>query len=974
MSESSKKLNKQQLQAIKHKKGPLLVIAGAGTGKTTVITERVKFLIEEGLAKPDEILALTFTEKSAREMEERIDIALPYGYTNMWILTFHSFCERILRREALQIGLDPRYKLMTIAETVQLIRQNLFKFKLNYFRPLGNPYKFIDGMLQHFSRLQDENINSLDYVKWARKLKPKTNEEKIEKEKYIELANAYRTYEEIKTGSGFMDFGDLITKTVKLFKDRPNVLKEYQRQFKYILIDEFQDTNYSQNRLAILLAKGNSSTRKTRSGPWNITVVGDDDQSIYRFRGAAISNIIQFKKNFPKAKVVTLTQNYRSGQEILDKAYDLIQHNNPDRLEVVEKVNKKLISDRKEIGEIEFIHTNRVEQEAEEVVKKIVELGKNYDYKDFAILIRANNHSEPFIRSLQRFGIPYQFLGPGRLFRQAEIIDLISYLKVLYNFDDNLSYYRIVTLSQFAINARDVAKLGNFAKKNNFSLFEASEKAGEINISEESKEKVSKLVEMIYRHLALAQRETAGQVLYYFLEETQLLKSLLDPKNSEAQKRASNISKFFDKLKTYEVGHNSGSVQEIVDYINLAMEVGESPLAADSDWGEINAVNILTIHSSKGLEFPVVFLINLVAQRFPTVERREQIPIPESLIKEILPQGDFHVQEERRLFYVGMTRAKDKLYLTAANYYGEGKREKKLSQFIQEALGKLLVNEELKKEIKQLSFSSYGIKGEEISENKKIDLKLDTLSYSQIETYLICPLHFKLRYIWGVPAQPIAAACFGISIHKTLSEFCDNAKTKKQNAKTLLKILQDNWISEGYESREHERESYKKAKKFMKDFYGSTLLTTGKPVLLEHSFIIEIERPSDPKQKIKIRGTIDRVDLHKDGTVEIIDYKTGDSQLNQKEADKNLQLTFYALAARMSNESIFKNAKEVKLTLYYLSSGEKITSIRTESQLIKAKEEIFKLKEQIEHSDFKCSDNFLCQNCEYKMLCQADLQ
>jgi DNA helicase-2/ATP-dependent DNA helicase PcrA len=420
------KLNKEQIEAVKHKNGPLLIIAGAGTGKTTVVTERIKYLIFGKLAKPDEILALTFTEKAAREMEERVDIAMPYGYTNMWISTFHSFCDRILRREALHIGLDPKYKLMTEAETIQFLRNNIFKFDLNYFRPLGNPTKFLEGMLKHFSRLQDEDVSPNDYLKWVSfqktKLKGKkvSSEEKEEIVKWEELAKAYKTYDELKIKEGLMDFGDLIIKTLILFRQRKNVLKEYQKQFKYILIDEFQDTNFAQNEIAKLLA---GSTK-------NITVCGDDDQSVYRFRGAAVSNIIQFRKSFPKTKVVVLTKNYRSTQEILNRSYDLIQHNNPDRLEVVEKINKKLISQVAKDGEsIKFLHIDRVENEAEAVVREIAELvnSKKYNYKDFAILVRANNHSEPFGRAFARRGIPYQFLGPGRLFKQAEIIDLIAY-------------------------------------------------------------------------------------------------------------------------------------------------------------------------------------------------------------------------------------------------------------------------------------------------------------------------------------------------------------------------------------------------------------------------------------------------------------------------------------------------------------------------------------------------------------------
>src|SRR4030066_467383 len=307
------RLNKSQLEAIEHKEGPLLIIAGAGTGKTTVITERIKYLIEKDSAKPSEILALTFTEKAAREMEERVDVAMPYGYPQMWISTFHSFCDRILRREALHIGLDPKYKLTSEAETTQFIRNNLFKFDLNYFRPLGNPTKFIGGMLQHFSRLQDEDISPKEYLEWVGKHKKGLDSE--EYAKYMELAKAYKKYDELKVKEGLMDFGDLILKTLQLFRQRPNVLKEYQEQFKYVLVEEFQDTNFAQNELAKILAgKGK-----------NITVCGDDDQSIYRFRGAAVSNIVQFRKNFPRAKIVVLTKNYRSTQEILNRSYDMIQ-------------------------------------------------------------------------------------------------------------------------------------------------------------------------------------------------------------------------------------------------------------------------------------------------------------------------------------------------------------------------------------------------------------------------------------------------------------------------------------------------------------------------------------------------------------------------------------------------------------------------------------------------------------------------
>lgn len=960
---SNLKLNKEQIDAIKAGRGPLLIIAGAGTGKTTVVTERIKYLILGKHAKPSEILALTFTEKAAREMEERVDVGLPYGYTQMWIMTFHSFCDRILRREALHIGLDPRYKLMTEAESVQILRKNLFKLDLNYFRPLGNPTKFIDGMLTHFSRLQDEDISPNEYIDWVKNQKAVTEDEKIEIEKWQELSKVYKAYDELKVKEGVMDFGDLITKTLKLFRDRPNILAEYKRQFKYVLVDEFQDTNYAQNELVKLLVG--------KTG--NVTVVGDDDQSVYRFRGAAVSNIIQFRKNYPKAKVIVLTKNYRSTQEILDRSHDLIRFNDPDRLEVVEKIDKRLRSQVAKDGEkINFIHADRVENEADLIAKEIIKLNSEEKYKwgDFAILVRANSHSEPITRALGRNGIPYQFLGPGRLFKEPEIVDLIAYLKVLYNFEDSVSFFRVLTNDYFDINPRDIAAIGNFAKKYNLSLFESSEKIDDISVSDDTRQKVNKLLTIIKKHFGLIKKETAGQILYYYLEDTGLIQKLLSPTSIDAEKKAKNISKFFDKLKTYEVDNEDATVPAVVDYLDLSMELGESPLAANEDWTEINAVNIMTVHSAKGLEFPVVFLVNLVSQRFPTIERREQIPIPEALIKEVLPVGDFHLEEERRLFYVGMTRAKEKLFLTAANYYGEGKREKKLSPFIFEALGENVdskVNNSVK--VKQLSFLDYKNSDVRNKESNKEKIKIDYLSYSQIETFEICPLHYKLKYILKVPTPASASASFGTSIHAALKSFYENiAAGAKPSDKLLFKLLEDNWVKEGYKDKKHEKDFFEKGKLYLSGYLKEGYNSKTPILSLEQPFTIPLGKD------LKIGGRVDRVDDLGGGEIEIIDYKTGATIPSQKEVDKNLQLSFYALAAtKIPVEPFNKTPDKIKLSLYYLDEQEKISTVRTAKQLENAVKEIYKVKEEIEKSDFKCSGHMFCQmGCEFSLFCKSE--
>ncbi|MBI4067058.1 ATP-dependent helicase, partial [Candidatus Gottesmanbacteria bacterium] len=786
-STEGKKLNKQQIEAVQHGEGPLLIIAGAGTGKTTVITERIKWLISKNFAKPSEILALTFTQKAAQEMEERVDLLMPYGYTQMWISTFHAFCDRVLRLEAIQIGLNPAYTLISDTDITLLLRKNIFHFGLDYFRPLGNPTKFISGMINHFSRLKDEDISPNEYLHWAQSQESKVKslpageagqneEEKLEIKKIQELASAYKKYEELKIKENVMDYGDLISSTLRLFRTRKNILTNYQNQFKFVLVDEFQDTNIAQNELLLLLSAGSK----------NITAVADDDQSIYKFRGAAVSNVIAFRKRFPKSKLIVLTQNYRSTQEILDKSYRLIQHNNPDRLEAKEGIDKKLLSVRKEMGEsIELIYTDRVEYEADEVVKKIKALAGSktgsdpqpYSWKDFAILVRANNHTEPFVRSFLRYGIPFQFLGPGQLFRQPEIKDLISYLQVISNFEDNVSLYRVLAMPYFDISPRDLVAISNLTRKYNLSLFESCEvvlgirKIDNIRlpvISTGSQEKITKVIGMITRHLNLLPKETAGQILYYFLEDTGMIKNILDYKFPIDEKKANNISKLFSKLKTYESEHEDASVRTVLDWIMLSMELGESPLATDSDWMTNDAVNILTVHSAKGLEFKVVFLVNLVSQRFPTTEKKEQIPIPAELIKEELPEGDYHEQEERRLFYVGMTRARDRLYFSAANFYGEGKRAKRLSPFISEALGDESVGAQITKPTSQLSLLDWH--KEELVEKKSLKKipSINYISYSQIDSFRLCPLHYKLHYVLNIPPPVSAALSFGSSVHNAL--------------------------------------------------------------------------------------------------------------------------------------------------------------------------------------------------------------
>ncbi len=992
-----KVLNPEQKRAVEHKQGPLLIIAGAGTGKTTVITERIRWLINQGLAKPAEILALTFTEKAAQEMEERVDQAMPYGYTQMWIATFHSFCDRVLRDEAVNVGLDPGFVLMTEAESLLFLKNHLFDLPLNYFRPQGNPTKFLGGLLQHFNRLRDEDISPNEYFHWAQTQKShfaeipqggqvksqndksKIKIDKTEVRKYLELARAFKKYQELKIKESRMDFSDLISNTLQLFRKRKYILREYQQRFRYLLVDEFQDTNISQNELAILLAR--PPHRRA-----NITVACDDDQAIYKWRGAAIANVLQFRKRFPKAKVVSLIRNYRSTKTILDAAYQLIQHNNPDRLEIQEKINKRLMPVRKIKGEkIEFLHLDRVENEAEAVAKKIKNLKlkspqggisakcKNYRWSDFAILVRANNHAHPFSQALTRHDIPSQFLGPGRLLRQPEIKNLIAYLQVLDDFEDDVAFFRVLTMDIFQVSARDLAAIRSFSRKHQLSLFTGCEEVSQEEsqrprprISLDSQQKISKIIKMIHRHLKLIPKKSSGQILYYFLEETGLLKAITSYQTALAERQALNTAKFFDQLRTYESNHEDASVFPVVDWLKMKINLGESPLAADVDWSETDAVNLLTIHSAKGLEFPVVFLVNLVNQRFPTTQRPEQIPLPEAIIKEFLPQGDYHQQEERRLFYVGLTRAQDRLFLTAADYYAEAKQKKKISPFVSETLGEM-PGRQAKQPADQLSFLDFkpapsvrparlagGPAGEPL-------ITISSLSYSQINTFAVCPLQYKYQYLLRIPTPASASLSFGETIHKTLRDFY---RLKQPAGQQLLSLLEKNWSPLGYSSKAHEKKMLLRGKTILRHFYKKLYDSSIKPLALEQGFSFPLSR------SLKIRGKIDRIDSASSaGKMEIIDYKTGKAK-TQKEVDQDLQATIYALAA--TDSGIYgKKPEEIILSFIFLEPVQKLSTQRTAIQLTSAKKEIIQKAEAIQKSQFLPTPSKLCDFCPYQLLCDA---
>ena len=970
------KLNKEQKKSVLHNEGPLLIIAGAGTGKTTVITKRIAYLIEKKLAKPEEILAVTFTEKAAGEMEERVDKLLSFGYVDLWVSTFHSFCEKILKERGLDIGLPTDFKLLDQTGAWLLLRQNLDKFPLDYYKPLGNPTKFIHALISHFSRCKDQGIYPEDYLQYSETLKTNLTDlpEEKEAERVKEIAAAYHIYQKLLLENNFLDFGDLISYSLKLFKERPVVLQEFQKKFKYILVDEFQDTNLAQYELVKLLAAPKN----------NLTVCADDDQAIYRFRGASYNNIIQFRKDFPEAKEISLIKNYRSAQNILDLSYKFIKTNNPNRLECISGLNKKLESAQEKEGIIEHLHFKSLEDESRGVANKIIDIlkkDKEATLNDFVILIRANESANPFIRSLERAEIPYQFLASRGLYAKPVILDIISYFRVLDNFYDNAAFFRVLNFPFSKLSVNDVMKITHYSCLKSKSIYEALQELPLISgLSSQAVQKIDFLLGMIKKHTNLAQEKNVSEVLVNFLKDSGYLRYLL---KEEKEAELDLVNQFYKKIKKFEDAVLEPTLKNFLEEIKMEIDSGEQgKLEFDPEAGP-EVVKIMTIHSAKGLEFKYVFLVNMVDKRFPTVERREQIEIPEKLIKEIIPQGDVHLQEERRLCYVAMTRAKKGLFFTSADDYG-GTRQKKLSRF--------LIEMGFSRE--KGRFDDKGVKSEIAVQGKKLRGGLNEknrekavlpahFSFSQLVAFKKCPLQYKFAYIFKVPVKGRAVFTFGKTIHSVLYEFVkmffekrnfsqkklffdkeDKFNQKREefiDFEELLKIYKEKWRDEWYEDKTQKEKYCKLGRKVLKSFYARFLKNP--PKILEINGQAALEIPF----KLKIgdyilAGRIDRIDELKDG-VRIIDYKTG-SFKEKLDLDDKKQLLIYQIAA----EEVF-GVKPIELSYYYLEEEKTTSFLGSQKEKEKQIKAILEEIEEIKRSDFAPTPGWQCKSCDFRDIC-----
>ena len=636
-------LNPMQKEAVLHTEGPLLILAGAGSGKTRVLTHRVAYLIEEKQVNPWNILAITFTNKAAGEMRERVDQLVGFGAESIWVSTFHSTCVRILRRHIEYLGYTTNFSIYDSDDQKTLMKQ--------VFKAMDVDTKQFKerSVLGTISSAKDKLIGPEEFLLNAG-----------QDFRQRRIGEIYKEYQKRLKKNNALDFDDLIVKTVELFQNNSQVLNYYQERFRYIMVDEYQDTNLAQFKLISLLA----------SRYRNLCVVGDDDQSIYRFRGADIGNILSFEETFPGAKVIKLEQNYRSTQNILNAANGVIRHNRG-------RKDKTLWTANGEGDLIRFKQFDTAREEADFVAREIRD--SSYAYQDQAVLYRTNAQSRLLEERCIFYNVPYRLVGGVNFYQRKEIKDILAYLKTIANGVDDLSVLRIINVPKRGIGATTMGKVTIFASEHGMSLYDALREARQIPGIGKAAEKITNFIGQMESFRARAQSEdyTIQDLIEGIMDETGYQQELEAEGEVESQTRLENIEELVNKAVSYEEDSEHSTLDEFLEQVALVADID------NMDESE-NRVTLMTLHSAKGLEFPKVYLVGLEDGLFPSM-------------MSINSDDKTDMEEERRLCYVGITRAKNELVITSARQRmvnGET-RYCKPSRFLEEVPGELLEEERL---------------------------------------------------------------------------------------------------------------------------------------------------------------------------------------------------------------------------------------------------------------------------------------
>ncbi len=973
LGESGLKVNDAQRRAIAHGEGPLLVIAGAGTGKTRVITERIRHLLQSDESLSGEsILGLTFTKKAAGEMKARVVIAAGERGKAVILATFHSFCETLLAEA------DPQRVMLDEFDHWILLRRNLRRLHLEKYRRLADPGQFLNDFVEFFSRCQDELVSCEDYHRYAAGLAARLEPERetldedtlAERLETValqqELARAYRASEELLREKNRVSFGSLITGAVGLLKRDAQLRDALQKKYRYILVDEFQDTNIAQLRLLELLA-----------GPArNIVAVGDNDQAIYRFRGASFGSFKLFLERFAGWKEgqdstpfrVALTENYRSTPNILRVAMQVIGQN-----AVSADFPKKVLSPNKPAGEkIRIVELATPEEESRWVASELQRIhGAGRRWKDFAVLYRQHAHRDHLVEELSRRKIPF-VIARLSILEHPLVRDVLAYLRLIAAPYDDIACARVLAAPAWHLEAGDLVRLATRARKEKKAIYDLLQLPQGQLAFDHSHTALGQLVEFVSSQRKILKRCTAREILGSLTEWLEI------PQRAKEhdQKYVKRLAEF---MKEWEPKSETRSLAEFIEYLDYYAQAG-GVVSLEED-APIDAVQLMTVHGAKGLEFPQVFLLRVNNRAFPATERSRVFEFPVELMKEGGPAEQFHIQEERRLFYVALTRAEERLTITTVT-----EKKGKVPVFIEDIVMEPAVK---RQDVRQMMPKLPTGMEDRAPEDRQDDAQLFpaaeepakifsriadwaeefhppsaeplTLSPSAVNGYRICPQRYLFGYLWSLREGPKAAMSFGAVMHTTIKRFVDQLrKGVKLPFDEVQRIFETEWNAKGFEDEYQEQEYKKDGLEQLRVFHAGMMMELPQTLGQEKAF----ELPLD--NNVIIKGRIDQINsLGNKREVEIVDYKTGRPK-KDADAKKDLQLSLYALAVKEILE-----LEPVRLVFHYLQNNQRQETTRDAKQLDEAQRIVQEAAADIRAGEFPAKRGFICRNCAYKPICPA---
>jgi DNA helicase II / ATP-dependent DNA helicase PcrA len=966
-------LNPEQRAAAHHGEGPLVVVAGAGTGKTRVITERIRYLLD---TRPEltgaEILGLTFTDKAAAEMKHRvIATARDRGEAEMkraeavTLGTFHSFCYERLRE------LDPDLKAIEPVDHWILLRRNLPLLQLERYRRLAEPGQFLGDFVEFFSRCQDELVSPGDYQQYVdrqvddfrrvRHAMPEDEQTLRDEElaKLQEIARAYRVSDQLLRDHKLVTFGTQIFGTVSRLRNDKTLREALRARYRYILVDEFQDTNIAQLELLWLLG-----------GEWaNLLVVGDHRQAIYRFRGASFGSFTLFLDRFagsstsaPQELLRPLTLNYRSTGRILRVAGQAIRHNE----KPVNLPEFPLTPVRDDGERVRIVTHPSSAAEAQWVAEEIERLHRaGARWRTFGVLYRTHAHRDRLVEALKRRRIPFVIKNLSILSHRL-VRDLVSYLRLIDQTSDDVACARVLAMPAWGLQPADLVRLLERAAKNKGkSLWDTVHAAqaelpffgGKLNLGE-----LGKLIVDLRKKA----HELTAMELFDGLAEALQISSAA---GAEDRKYFNRFAQF---VREWQAKSATPRLHEFVEYLEYFEQAGGS-INLEQESGD--AVQLMTVHAAKGLEFDNVYVLRLVQGGFPVGDRPHVLEFPTELMREELPTGSFHIQEERRLFYVAITRARHRLTLSTVE-----NRRSKPSVFLDDILMDAQVK---RRDVEQLAPTPANERAAEEANPALFELPVSRerigsrvgewaasyrppvleplkISATAIDALEACPQKYLFKSVWRLRGGPGAAMSFGSVMHNTIKHFIGELrKGRRLPFEDVARKFELEWTSAGFEDDYQEQEYKKDGLAQLSAFHASTLAAPPDVIAQERVFDLPM------KNNVVLTGRIDQVNRLGPGQEEIVDYKTG-KPCTEERAKKDMQLSVYALASR----EVF-DWNPARLTLHFLQTNNPISSTRDDKQLKKLRSEIQEAAADIRAGDFPAQPGFACRYCDYESVCPA---